>query len=106
LLFLAIVKVSLRSIVFDSELKKTYSTTMAYSTTSKSNATSSGIGTEEWTPDLDPDDLRELQEAQHDPSKIVVKLPKESARMGYFSTLCLLFNRMIGNRSRGSQRVS
>jgi hypothetical protein len=71
---------------------------MAYSTASKSNATTSGIGTEEWSPDLDPDDLRELQEAQHDPSKIVVSLPKESVRMGYFSTLCLLWNRMIGKQ--------
>jgi hypothetical protein len=50
----------------------------------------------EWSPGLDPDDLRELQAAESDPSKIVVRLPKVSARMGYFSTLCLLFNRMIG----------
>ncbi|OCK76766.1 hypothetical protein K432DRAFT_305642 [Lepidopterella palustris CBS 459.81] len=60
-----------------------------------------GIGTEsesdpEWSPDLDPDDLRELQAAQQDPSKIVAKLPKESARLGYYSTLCLIFNRLIG----------
>lgn len=50
----------------------------------------------EWSPDLDPDDLRELQEAQHDPSKIVAKLPRESARLGYFSCLCLISNRLIG----------
>ena len=50
----------------------------------------------EWTPDLDPDDLRELQEAERDPTKVVSKLPSEAARLGYFSTLCLIFNRMIG----------
>ncbi len=64
------------------------------------------IGTEsefnpEWSPDLDPDDLRELQEAEQDPSKIIAKLPRESARLGYYSTVCLLFNRMIG-RSQSS----
>jgi hypothetical protein len=60
-----------------------------------------GISTEsepdpEWSPDLDPDDLRELQAAQNDPSKVVAKLPKESARLGYFSCLCLISNRLIG----------
>ena len=50
----------------------------------------------DWVPELDPDDLRDLQAAEQDPSKIVVKLPKEDARMGYFSVLCLIFNRMIG----------
>jgi hypothetical protein len=78
---------------------------MAYSTASKSNPAME-ISTEsdpdaEWSPDLDPDDLRELQEAQHDPSKIVAKLPKESARLGYFSCLCLISNRLIG-RSESS----
>jgi hypothetical protein len=66
-----------------------------------------GIGTEsefglQWSPDLDPDDLRELQAAQQDLSKIVAKLPKESARLGYYSTLCLISNRMIG-KSGSSQ---
>lgn len=50
----------------------------------------------EWSPDLDPDDLRELQAAQLDPSKIISILPRESARLGYYSTVCLIFNRMIG----------
>lgn len=50
----------------------------------------------EWTPDLDPDDLLELQAAEQDPSKIVANLPKESHRLGYYSTVCLIFNRMIG----------
>lgn len=73
---------------------------MDYSTASKNNAPMV-VGVEpnfdmEWRPGLDPDDLRELQAAEQDPSKIVVKLPKESSRMGYFSTVCLLFNRMIG----------
>ena len=60
-----------------------------------------GVGVEsgfdtEWSPDLDPDDLRELQAAQNDPSKLIAKLPKESARLGYYSTLCLISNRLIG----------
>lgn len=55
----------------------------------------SGFDTE-WSPDLDPDDLRELQAAQRDPSKLIAKLPKESARLGYFSTFCLIANRLIG----------
>jgi hypothetical protein len=50
----------------------------------------------EWSPDLDPDDLRDLQAAQNDPSKIVAQLPKESARMGYYSAICLVVNRMVG----------
>lgn len=50
----------------------------------------------EWSPDLDPNDLRELQEAEQDPTKIISELPKEAARMGYYSTICLIFNRMIG----------
>lgn len=50
----------------------------------------------DWSPDLDPDDLRELRAAQLDPTKIVTELPKEAVRMGYYSTICLIFNRMIG----------
>jgi hypothetical protein len=50
----------------------------------------------EWSPGLDPDDLRELQAAQHDPTKIVSELPKEAVRLGYYSSICLIFNRMIG----------
>ncbi len=53
----------------------------------------------EWSPELDPADLRELQEAEQDPSKIISRLPREAARLGYFSTICLIFNRMIGARS-------
>ncbi len=45
---------------------------------------------------LDPDDLRELQAAQNDPTKIVSELPKESFCMGYYSAVCLIFNCMIG----------
>ena len=73
---------------------------MAYSTTPKSdNAVRIGIESSfdtEWSPDLDPDDLRELQAAQKDPSKLISKLPKESGRLGYYSTLCLISNRLIG----------
>jgi len=50
----------------------------------------------EWNPELDPNDLRELQDAEQDPTKIISELPKEAARMGYYSTICLIFNRMIG----------
>jgi hypothetical protein len=50
----------------------------------------------EWSPELDPEDLVELREAEQDPSKIIAKLPKESARLGYYSTLCLMSNRLIG----------
>jgi len=57
-----------------------------------------------WSPDLDPDDLRDLQEAQHDPSKIIAKLPKESARLGYFSCRCLISNRLIGKSEILRQR--
>lgn len=53
----------------------------------------------EWSPELDPADLRELQEAEQDPSKIISRLPSEAARLGYFSTICLIFNRMIGARA-------
>jgi len=60
-----------------------------------------GMGAEsgddpEWSADLDPDDLRELQAAQQDPSKVIAKLPKESSRLGYYSCLCLISNRLIG----------
>jgi hypothetical protein len=81
----------------------TYSTAMAYSTAPMSNS-AVGIRPEsdpEWSPDLDPDDLRELKAAQDDPTKVVAKLPKESTRLGYYSTLCLISNRLIG-RSRRS----
>ncbi|KUJ09194.1 uncharacterized protein LY89DRAFT_598930 [Mollisia scopiformis] len=50
----------------------------------------------DWSPGLDLDDLRELQAAQQDPTKIVAKLPREASRMGYYATICLIFNRMIG----------
>lgn len=50
----------------------------------------------EWSPGLDPGDLRDLREAEKHPEKIVLQMPKEAARLGYFSTVCLLFNRMIG----------
>lgn len=75
---------------------------MAYN---HSNAQSSSyVGNESnndanWSPDLDPEDLLELQAAQNDPSKIVAELPKESARMGTFSAVCLVVNRMIGKLS-------
>jgi hypothetical protein len=88
------------------ELKMSFSTAVPHSTAPRSNS-ATGISTEsefnpEWSPDLDPDDLRELQAAEQDPSKIVAKVPKESARLGYYSTLCLISNRMIG-RSGSSQ---
>jgi hypothetical protein len=50
----------------------------------------------EWSPNLDPDDLQELRAAQQDPTKIISELPREAVRMGYYSTICLIFNRMIG----------
>lgn len=50
----------------------------------------------EWSPDLHPNDLRELQAAQLDPTKIISEIPREAALMGYYSTICLIFNRMIG----------
>ena len=34
--------------------------------------------------------------AEQDPTKLVSKLPSEAVRLGYFSTLYLIFNRMIG----------
>jgi hypothetical protein len=57
----------------------------------------------EWSPELDPDDLLELQAAEQDPSQIITKLPKQSAGLGYYSTLCLMSNRLIG-KSRISLR--
>lgn len=51
---------------------------------------------EEWTPDLDAEDLAELQAAEQDSTQFISKLPRESNRMGYYSTVCLIFNRMIG----------
>lgn len=53
----------------------------------------------QWTPDLDPNDLRELQAVRQDPTKIIARLPKESSRLGYYSTLCLIANRLIGMSS-------
>lgn len=77
---------------------------MAYSSSGPialgTGATSSDYDTE-WSPDLDADDLRELQEAQNDPSKTIFDLPRESARLGFFSTLCLIFNHMIGKYAVG-----
>ena len=74
---------------------------MAYHSQPKSGASTSVEDStlqfsSEWSPDLDPDDLRELQAAQHDPTKIISELPKEAVRLGYYSTICLIFNRMIG----------
>ena len=45
-----------------------------------------------------------IQEAEHDPFKIIAKLPKESARLGYFSCLCLISNRLIGRSESLRQR--
>lgn len=75
---------------------------MAY--THSNGQSSSYVGHESnidtgWSPDLAPEDLLELQAAQNDPSKIVAQLPKESARMGTFSAVCLVWNRMIGKLS-------
>lgn len=74
---------------------------MAYNSGNSNGHSSSFFGREsnldaDWSPDLDPDDLRELQAAQNDPSKLIAQLPKESVRMGYFSAVCLILNRMIG----------
>ena len=39
----------------------------------------------EWSPDLDPDDLRELRAAQQGPTKIISELPRGAVRMGCYS---------------------
>jgi hypothetical protein len=49
-----------------------------------------------WSPELDADDLLELQAAQQDSSKIISSRPREPNLLGYYSTVCLIFNRMIG----------
>jgi hypothetical protein len=49
-----------------------------------------------WSPELDADDMLELQAAQQDSSKIISSRPRESNLLGYYSTICLIFNRMIG----------
>ena len=54
----------------------------------------------DWSPDLDPDDLRDLMAAEHDPVKILQRMPRESSRMEYYATVCMVFNRMIGKLSR------
>lgn len=73
---------------------------MAYSNGTRGNpliTASDGSGYDmEWTPDLDAEDLRELEAAEENPDKIVSTLPRESSRLGYYSTICLIFNRMIG----------
>jgi hypothetical protein len=73
---------------------------MSYATDSSKNwpiaATHDAEPDLEWKPDLDADDLLDLQAAQQDGSKIVSSLPRESNRLGYYSTVCLIFNRMIG----------
>jgi hypothetical protein len=60
----------------------------------------------EWSPDLDPEDLRDLQAAEHESTQFIYKLPKESSRMGYYSTVCLIFNRMIGRSKVSKSRNS
>ena len=50
----------------------------------------------EWGPDLDQEDLDMLQQAREDPHAIVEERPRGPQRLGYFSVLCLIFNRMIG----------
>jgi hypothetical protein len=60
----------------------------------------------EWSPDLDPEDLLELEVAEQDPSKIISRMPRESVRLGYFSTICLISNRMIGKSpAQGNGRL-
>jgi hypothetical protein len=78
---------------------------MTYSGSNAPIPMSSGADLDpEWSPDLDPDDLRELQAAEQDPSKIVSRMPSESVRLGYFSTVCLIFNRMIGKYQNASNQ--
>jgi len=48
---------------------------------------------EQWAAGLDPADLAALQQADGDPSKIIVSTP---TLLGYYSILCLVINRMIG----------
>jgi hypothetical protein len=47
----------------------------------------------QWTEGLDDEDLDELRQAHHDETKIVLESP---IRLGYYSLLCLILNRMIG----------
>jgi hypothetical protein len=51
---------------------------------------------EDWAPGVDARDLEALQNARNDDSKIVEEAPEEPNRMGYYSILCLVFNRMVG----------
>lgn len=72
---------------------------MSYATESSKNwpiSATHDAEADQWKPDLDADDLLDLQAAQQDSSKIISSLPREGNRLGYYSTVCLIFNRMIG----------
>jgi len=47
----------------------------------------------QWAEGLDEEDLNELRQARDDDTKIVLESP---VRLGYYSLLCLIMNRMIG----------
>jgi hypothetical protein len=47
----------------------------------------------QWAEGLDDEDLDALRQARGDDTKIVLESP---VRLGYFSLLCLIMNRMIG----------
>jgi hypothetical protein len=46
--------------------------------------------------DLDERERRLLRQADDDPGRIVNWIPRQPERLGYYSVVCLLFNRMIG----------
>jgi hypothetical protein len=47
----------------------------------------------QWTEGLDDEDLDALRQAHEDNTQIVLESP---IRLGYYSLLCLIMNRMIG----------
>jgi len=62
-----------------------------------SNAESEGRrSSESWQPGLDPEDERALEQAREDGGAIVEEIPTEDDSLGWFSVICLLLNRMIG----------
>jgi hypothetical protein len=59
----------------------------------------SGQSEEIWQqPGLDPEDQRALELAREDGDAIVEEIPTDSESLGWYSVLCLIFNRMIGEQ--------
>ena len=55
-----------------------------------------GQSNDSWQPGLDPEDERALEQAREDSTAIVEEIPTDEDGLGWFSVICLLFNRMIG----------